>query len=88
MVFFFVAAYFIKLYVDPNILSKNGNFVIPVTIFLLPLPATAFHLLLSQDDSSFLLRDLSTWNHVANNMKPKLAKLDWRNCIYSQEWNP
>ena len=40
MVFlFFVAAYFIKLYVDPNILSKNGNFVIPVTIILLALSA-------------------------------------------------
>ena len=39
MVFFSVSAYFIKLYVNPNILSKNGNFVIPVTIILLALSA-------------------------------------------------
>ena len=45
--FFFVAAYFIKLYVDPNILSKNGNFVIPVTIILLALSAIMKHGLLS-----------------------------------------
>ena len=38
---FFVAAYFIKQYVDPNIPSKNGNFVIPVSVIIILLALSA-----------------------------------------------